>query len=44
MLIGGLLRAAFLLALRENPEISQNMLRTVAGMVRTTGLCVDRII
>ena len=37
-------RAAFLIALRENPGIARSMLPTLAGMVRTADLWVGQLI
>lgn len=37
-------RAAFLMALRENPRIAQGMLPTLAGMVRTADQWVGQLI
>ena len=37
-------RAAFFMALRENPAIAYSMLPTLAGMVRTANQWVDQLI
>jgi len=37
-------RAAFLIALRENPDIARSMLPTLAGMVRTADQWVGQLI